>query len=120
VYSVTGQVNVDAWNQRLNDPTTWGHGFDTVAVTSSDDVHQSLSDAEAPRQFTPSILPGDYFICQSATLVFDPAFRRTAAVPWLPWIRRSIRFSLRTLLIATTLVAVGLGLIVAMLRWPAG
>jgi hypothetical protein len=34
-----------------------------------------------------------------------------------PWIRR---FSLRTLLIATTLVAVVLGLIVAVLRWPAG
>jgi len=30
-----------------------------------------------------------------------------AALPWLPW-----RFSLRTLLIATTLIAVGLGLIV--------
>jgi hypothetical protein len=30
----------------------------------------------------------------------------------LPWIRWSTRFSLRTLLIATTLVAVGLGLIV--------
>jgi hypothetical protein len=32
-----------------------------------------------------------------------------AAIPWLPW---STRFSLRTLLIATTLVAVVLGLIV--------
>jgi len=40
-----------------------------------------------------------------------------AAIPWLPW---STRFSLRTLLIATTLVAVVLGLIVAVLRWPAG
>jgi hypothetical protein len=35
-------------------------------------------------------------------------------VPWLPW-----RFSLRTLLIATTLLAVVLGLIVAVLRWAA-
>jgi hypothetical protein len=33
------------------------------------------------------------------------------AAPWLPW-----RFSLRTLLIATTLVAIGLGLIVAAAR----
>jgi hypothetical protein len=33
-----------------------------------------------------------------------------AALPW--WLRPSNRFSLRTLLIATTLVAVGLGLIV--------
>ena len=41
-----------------------------------------------------------------------------AAIPWLPW--WSNRFSLRTLLIATTLVAVVLGLIAAVLRWPAG
>jgi hypothetical protein len=38
----------------------------------------------------------------------------------LPWIRWSHRFNLRTLLIATTLVAVVLGLIVSALRWPAG
>jgi hypothetical protein len=40
------------------------------------------------------------------------------AIATLPWIRW--RFSLRTLLIATTLVAVVIGLIVAVLRWPAG
>ena len=41
-----------------------------------------------------------------------------ASLPWLPsWSRR---FTLRTLLIATTLVAVVLGLIVAVLRWPTG
>jgi hypothetical protein len=34
-------------------------------------------------------------------------FATFAALPWLPW---STRFSLRTLLIVTTLVAVGLGL----------
>jgi hypothetical protein len=33
------------------------------------------------------------------------------AIPWIPW---SNRFSLRTLLVATTLVAVVLGLVVAM------
>jgi hypothetical protein len=38
-----------------------------------------------------------------------------SVVPWIRW-----RFSLRTLLIATTLVAMVLGLIVAVLRWPAG
>ncbi len=38
-----------------------------------------------------------------------------ATAPWLPR-----RFSLRTLLIATTLIAVVLGLIVAVLRWPTG
>ncbi len=35
-----------------------------------------------------------------------------AGAPWLPLLGRLRRFSLRTLLIATTLVAVGLGLIV--------
>jgi asparagine N-glycosylation enzyme membrane subunit Stt3 len=37
----------------------------------------------------------------------------TAVLPWLPWIKW--RFTLRTMLIATTLVAVVLGLIVAVL-----
>jgi hypothetical protein len=36
-----------------------------------------------------------------------------AVVPWIPWSRR---FSLRTLLIATTLVAVGLGVVVYFAR----
>jgi hypothetical protein len=36
----------------------------------------------------------------------------TAILVCVPWIDRATRFSLRTLLIATTLVAVGLGLIV--------
>ena len=35
----------------------------------------------------------------------------------LPWIRR---FSLRALLVATTLIAMVLGLIAGVLRWPAG
>jgi hypothetical protein len=39
------------------------------------------------------------------------AFGTLAMIPWLQW---SNRFSLRTLLIATTLVAVVLGLAVAM------
>jgi ABC-type Fe3+-siderophore transport system permease subunit len=34
--------------------------------------------------------------------------------------RRRWRFSLRTLLIATTLVAAVLGLIVSILKWPTG
>jgi hypothetical protein len=40
-----------------------------------------------------------------------PVAMIVAAIPWLPW---STRFSLRTLLIATTLVAVGLGIVVAL------
>ena len=42
----------------------------------------------------------------------------STALGALSWLR--FRFTLRTLLIATTLVAVVLGLIVAVLRWPAG
>jgi hypothetical protein len=38
----------------------------------------------------------------------------TAVLPWLPWIKW--RFGLRTLLIATTLVALALGLIIFALR----
>jgi hypothetical protein len=37
-----------------------------------------------------------------------------AVIPWFPWSRH---FSLRTLLIATTLVAVGLSVIVALTKW---
>jgi hypothetical protein len=37
-----------------------------------------------------------------------------AALPWLPWWSR--RFSLRTLLIATTLVAIGLGVAIYLVR----
>jgi hypothetical protein len=44
-----------------------------------------------------------------------PVLALLAASPSLTW-----RFSLRTLLIATTLVALVLGLIIAVLRWPAG
>jgi hypothetical protein len=47
--------------------------------------------------------------------VLVPIFAMLAATPWF-----RLRFSLRTLLIATTLVAVVLGLIVYVLRWPAG
>src|SRR4029078_4692141 len=44
----------------------------------------------------------------------------TVALSTAPWIGWSRRCSLRTLLIVTTLVAVVLGLIVAVLRWPVG
>ena len=44
------------------------------------------------------------------------AFVASALLPWTPTISRLRRFSLRTLLIATTLVAAGLGLIVCVKR----
>jgi hypothetical protein len=48
-------------------------------------------------------------VCVAATLTI---------APWIPWIPWSNRFSLRTLLIATTLVAVVLGLVVATRQSP--
>jgi hypothetical protein len=50
--------------------------------------------------FTQVVVPHWFLIFVSASI---------AAVPWLTWLRR---FSLRTLLIATTLVAVGLGTVI--------
>jgi hypothetical protein len=56
------------------------------------------------------------FLLRFPMLILAMLFVATAVGPWLiRW-----RFTLRTLLIATTLVAVVLGFIVAMLRWPAG
>jgi hypothetical protein len=52
-------------------------------------------------------MPFWFLVITSATL---------AAFPWIRW---SKRFSLRTLLIATALVAMALGLIAVMVRWPA-
>ena len=61
---------------------------------------------EFPRGFSYS--PGTLFMPNwCPTLVFAAL----AAIPWLPW-----RFSLRTMLIVTTLVAVVLGLVVYALR----
>jgi hypothetical protein len=46
--------------------------------------------------------------------ILVPSSAALAFVPWLPW--WSTRFSLRTLLIVTTLVAVALGVVVWMIR----
>jgi hypothetical protein len=62
-----------------------------------------------------ALAPGDVRVPERFLVLL---FAALAAAPWLPW--WSKRFSLRTLLIATTLIAVVLGLIVAVLRWPAG
>jgi hypothetical protein len=51
--------------------------------------------------------PHWFLVALSAAFVF---------VPWLPWHKLRWRFSLRTLLIVTTLVAVVLGLVVWMAR----
>jgi hypothetical protein len=54
--------------------------------------------------FAPSVVVIPYWLLTSLTIL-------TAGIPWIRW-----RFSLRTLLIAATVVAVGLGVAVMMLR----
>ena len=54
----------------------------------------------------PGVYVGGQFVMPHLLLLLGTAV--LSALPWLPW-----RFSLRTLLIATTLVAVVLGIIVA-------
>jgi hypothetical protein len=70
-------------------------------------IHESLqaSDVEAIRElgFVRSSVPFKHL---PILLPFLCSMAATAVAPWLPW-----RFSLRTLLIATTLVAVVLGII---------
>jgi hypothetical protein len=66
-----------------------------------------------------SVLGFDYYEDGSLTAVIAPHWLPallSTAIAVIPWISRSWRFSLRTLLIATTLVALGLGVVV----WAAG
>jgi hypothetical protein len=57
----------------------------------------------------------DGFTMAMPTWVLVIGVSTLAGLPWLPW-----RFSLRTMLIATTLVAIMLGLIVYLLHKPPG
>jgi hypothetical protein len=69
-----------------------------------------------PITWTPRRIPSNYrieFLIPIWLIVLPLSV--LSAAPWIKW-----RFTLRTLLIATTLVALVLGLIVAVLRWPAG
>jgi hypothetical protein len=65
-------------------------------------------------QFTSSRLWGSFYRGQYGPVIPDwfalTIFATLASIPWISW-----RFSLRTLLIATTLVAVVLGLVVGLL-----
>jgi hypothetical protein len=89
----------------LDDAKGNGWGF------QSKRVEESLPDLSA----VPSILGVNYDLRANTPYVLIPLwelvliFAGFGTVPWMRWTRR---FSVRTLLIATTLVAVGLGLIV--------
>ena len=91
---------------------TW-HGH----IPTDDWLHDYFMYCGNPWSATPSFFVEDEFVIfphwfgvlLSATFTVAPLMLN------LRW-----RFSLRTLLIATTLVAVVLGLVVAVIRWPAG
>jgi hypothetical protein len=81
---------------------------------------RSRSNDSSAGQLSPIWPPGPQFNFKRESDHFDLvaphwfavlSFAALAATPWLPW-----RFSLRTLLIATTLIAVVLGLIVVLSR----
>jgi hypothetical protein len=72
-------------------------------VNSSEHTNKRLLWFTVDRRSRSLVIGTRFWLLLSCTAVF-------AGMPWLPW--WSNRFSLRTLLIATTLVAVGLGLIV--------
>jgi len=79
---------------------------------------QWLASARHSGPFIPSRIWGAFYCSGLSGFVLPYWFGLTFAVviATAPWIRWSKRFSLRTLLIATTLVAAGLGLIVAFAR----
>ena len=98
--------------QTIMDEATIGRSYLSIGVGDSADWRKGgvlgfayYDDGLVTALITPHWLPA----LLSATL---------AVIPWVGSI--PYRFSLRTLLIATTLVAVVLGLIVIGLRWPAG
>jgi hypothetical protein len=96
---------------------TFGIGITTAQPPQfiqqhADELTQS-GDARDPRE--PSPIWGKFVSTAEESILFVPAWflvslvAATTALPWRPW---RWRFSLRTLLIATTLVAVVLGLAV--------
>ena len=82
----------------------------------SESIHDELT-KQKPLEFVPvETLTGFYFRWESASfwgVQFPYWFPATLSALFtvLPWFGRPIRFRLRTLLIATTLVAVALGVI---------
>jgi hypothetical protein len=118
VISGKGWLRV-TWNHGLDGVTRWRLQHNSIARDEAFRSRVTVGRAIVPRVDAPSfgfsttasglkrfLLPHWFVLC--LLLV-------SAAVPWLRW-----RFSLRTLLIATTLIAVVLGLVVYVLKWPAG
>jgi hypothetical protein len=108
-----GKVGMLQW--RPGDARRWRRIASTPI--SADDAHSSLLFA-SPIESPPRKLLGFRWIIHQnqreieAPIWVPVLFAAILAVA--PWVRWSSRFSLRTLLIATTLIAVGLGMVVAL------
>jgi hypothetical protein len=101
VYSVRGTFSTSVYRVPISPPRGWewestpiGSMLPVFGLRRSWSYH-----SDGPLRYL--VFPHRFLVLMFAML---------AAVPWLPW--WSKRFSLRTLLIATTLIAVVLGLIV--------
>ena len=84
-----------------------GPALELLSFNGSIDFHKWPAVAPGAWRRTPTIR------IQIPNSLIAIALAATATTPWISW---SKRFTLRTLLIATTLVAVGLGLIVWLTR----
>jgi hypothetical protein len=102
IFAIKGRLAIGTWAETTMAP--WGHRSNPVAESQS--TLQILERHENAIGFgivKPSVVMPYYFVVFVAGVF--------ATLPWLRW-----RFSLRTLLIATTSVAVVLGAIVYLVR----
>jgi hypothetical protein len=102
IFAIQGRLAIGTWVEPTYSP--WTHRSNPVA--ESQGTVRILEDGENSFGFAfirPSVVIPIHFHVVFASIM--------AVFPWLPW-----RFSLRTLLVASTLVAAGLGLIVAASR----
>jgi hypothetical protein len=95
----------------MNDPLLYRKGWYADDTWIEDFNRMAYGSAEAPT--APSVLPVFGFGPNHVAIPIWLLLLVSAAFAIAPWIEWSRRFSLRTLLIATTLVAVVLGSIVA-------
>jgi hypothetical protein len=100
ISSVKGRIAIAILDQRTT--TTLGRSYLSVGAGDAADWRKGR------------VLGFAYYDDRSITALVAPHWLPAflcSALAVIPWISRSWRFSLRTLLIATTLVAVGLGLV---------
>jgi hypothetical protein len=109
-YSLDGRILFDNVIVRtLNIGFTWHSGGEKIGEPYLDEwiVNPQKFRSERSWKWTIVVFPHWLPVVVCGTF---------AAIPWTPWIPWSNRFSLRTLLIAMTLLAVGLGSIIVLSR----